>query len=47
MKIIAILLIAVGVGGIIMGTMMFGDIGVALNDSWNGWYSFRNRFSNE
>ena len=29
MKIIAILLIVVGIGGIIMGTMMFGDIGVA------------------
>ena len=28
-KIIATLLIVIGIGGILMGTMMFGDIGVA------------------
>lgn len=29
MKIIAILLIIIGVFGVIMGSMMFGDIGIA------------------
>ena len=29
MKVIAILLVLVGVLGIVMGTMMFGDIGIA------------------
>lgn len=29
MKVIAILLVLVGVLGLVMGTMMFGDIGIA------------------